>query len=172
MFAASFTVCPNGPMWSSELANATRPYRETRPYVGVTPTTPQKLAGWRMDPPVSEPSVTTAVPCATAAADPPLEPPGTRSRARGLRTGPNAEFSFEEPMANSSQFNLPIRMAPSASNRYTAVASYGGTYFSSAREPQVVRSSFVTMTSLTPRGTPARAPGVNPDAISRSTRAA
>jgi hypothetical protein len=49
------------------------------PYVGVTPTTPQKDAGWRMDPPVSLPSATTAVPCATAAADPPLDPPGTRS---------------------------------------------------------------------------------------------
>ena len=48
------------------------------------------------------------MPCATAAAEPPLEPPGTRSGATGLRTGPNAEFSVEEPIANSSQFVLPM----------------------------------------------------------------
>ena len=71
-------------MWSSELAKAVNPYRETRPYVGVTPTTPQKDAGWRIEPPVSEPRATTEVPCATAAAEPPLEPPGTRSRINGI----------------------------------------------------------------------------------------
>src|ERR1039458_7880379 len=60
-----------------------------------------------MDPPVSDPSATAAVPCATAAAEPPLDPPGTRSCASGLRTGPNAEFSFDDPMANSSQLVLP-----------------------------------------------------------------
>jgi hypothetical protein len=91
--------------------------------VGVTPTTPQKEAGWRMEPPVSEPSATTAVPWATAAAEPPLEPPGTRSSARGLRTGPNAEFSVEEPMANSSQLVLPMMIPPAASSRAIAVAS-------------------------------------------------
>src|SRR5581483_3752679 len=113
-------------MWSSELANATSPYRDTRPYVGVTPTTPQNDAGCRTEPPVSEPSATTALPCATAAAEPPLEPPGTRSGATGLRTGPYAEFSFDEPMANSSQFVLPIITPPASSSRAMAVASYGG----------------------------------------------
>ena len=98
----------------------------TRPYVGSTPTTPQNAAGWRMDPPVSVPSVATAKPAATAAAEPPLEPPGTRSSARGLRTGPYAEFSFDEPIANSSQFSLPSSTAPAASSFCTAVASYGG----------------------------------------------
>ena len=36
-------------------------------------------AGWRIDPPVSVPIAHGASPAATAAADPPLEPPGTRS---------------------------------------------------------------------------------------------
>src|SRR3954454_15890623 len=110
-------------MWSRELAKAVRPYRETRPYVGVTPTTPQKDAGCRTDPPVSEPRDTTAVPCATTAAEPPLDPPGTRSGATGFRTGPNAEFSFDDPIANSSQFVLPRMTPPSASIRAIAVAS-------------------------------------------------
>src|SRR5581483_7282445 len=109
-------------MWSSELANATSPYRDTRPYVGVTPTTPQNDAGCRTEPPVSEPSATTAAPCATAAADPPLDPPETRSGATGFFTGPKAEFSFDDPMANSSQLVFPMMMPPACSRRSTAVA--------------------------------------------------
>ena len=78
-----------------------------------------------MEPPVSLPSAATHMPAATAAADPPLDPPGTRCRSCGLRTGPNAEFSFDEPMANSSQLVLPTTSAPLASMRSTAVAPYG-----------------------------------------------
>jgi hypothetical protein len=55
-----------------------------------------------MDPPVSVPIAQGAVPAATAAALPPDEPPGTRVRSHGFSTGPKPEFSFEEPMANSS----------------------------------------------------------------------
>src|ERR1700733_2964973 len=109
-------------MRSSDEANAINPYRDTRPYVGSTPTTPQNDAGCRIDPPVSVPSVATAMPAATAAADPPLEPPGTRSSACGLCTGPYAEFSFDDPMANSSQFSFPRKTAPASANFRTAVA--------------------------------------------------
>ena len=35
------------------------------------PTTPQKLAGWRIDPPVSLPNAPGAMPAATEAAEPP-----------------------------------------------------------------------------------------------------
>ena len=52
------------------------------------PTTPQSDAGWRIEPPVSEPSAQSASPAATAAAEPPLEPPGTVARSQGLRVGP------------------------------------------------------------------------------------
>ena len=93
----------------------------------MRPTTPQSAAGWRIDPPVSDPSASGVSRAATAAADPPLVPPGMRSSAHGLRAGPNAEFSFDEPMANSSQFVLPTTIAPAASSRDTTVASYGGT---------------------------------------------
>ena len=58
--AASTTVVATGPIWSRLLANATSPYRDTRPYVGFTPTTPHSAAGWRTDPPVSEPSASGA----------------------------------------------------------------------------------------------------------------
>src|SRR5581483_10926934 len=109
-------------MWSSELANATSPYRDTRPYVGLTPTTPHSAAGWRIEPPVSDPRANGAYPAATAAADPPLEPPGTRVGSRGLRVGPNAEFSVDDPMANSSRLVFAIPTPPASSTRVTAVA--------------------------------------------------
>src|SRR5208337_1826090 len=90
-----------------------------------------------MEPPVSEPSVATARLAATAAAEPPLDPPGTRSVSTGLRTGPYAEFSLDEPMANSSQFSLPSSTAPAASSRETTVASYGGIYPFKILDPAV-----------------------------------
>jgi hypothetical protein len=45
---------------------------------------PQSAPGWRIDPPVSEPSDSGAKPAATAAAEPPLEPPGTRVSSQGF----------------------------------------------------------------------------------------
>ena len=42
----------------------------------------------RIDPAPSEPSAAPTRPAATAAAEPPLEPPGERSRSQGLRVIP------------------------------------------------------------------------------------
>ena len=81
------------------------------------PTTPHSAAGWRIDPPVSEPRPSGAKPAATAAAEPPLLPPGTLPVSRGLRVGPKAEFSVELPMANSSMFVLPSAIAPARAQR-------------------------------------------------------
>src|SRR5690554_1209346 len=99
------------------------PYRDTRPYVGFSPTTPQSAAGWRIDPPVSDPRAMGTAPPATTAADPPLEPPGVLSDAHGLCTGPNAELSFDDPIANSSQLVFATMTAPAARRRATTVAS-------------------------------------------------
>src|SRR5438046_10588077 len=101
-----------------------------------------------MDPPVSDPSASGVSRAATAAADPPLVPPGMRSSAHGLWTGPNAEFSFDDPMANSSQFALPIAIAPAASRRATAVASYGGMNPSSMRHDALGRTPAVHKSSM------------------------
>ena len=95
--------------------------------MGFTPTTPQNEPGWRMDPPVSEPSATGSMPAATAAALPPDEPPGTWSRFHGLWVAPKALDSVVEPNANSSMLSLPTGMAPAASVRSTQVAVYGDT---------------------------------------------
>jgi hypothetical protein len=76
-----------------------------------------------IDPPVSEPSAHGARPAATAAAEPPPEPPGTRVGSHGFFVGPYAEFSVDEPMANSSVFVLPSTLRPFALQRSITVAS-------------------------------------------------
>src|SRR5918994_2926952 len=119
------------------------PRRETRPYVGFRPTTPQNPAGWRIDPPVSEPRLTAASLAATAAAGPPLLPPGTRWVSHGFRTGLKAEFSFDEPIANSSVLALPRNTAPCSRRRRTTVASYGGGNISRGRGPAGVGGGVV-----------------------------
>src|SRR5439155_10866712 len=96
-----------------------------------------------------------AIRAATAAADPPLDPPGVRSIAHGLAVGPKAEFSVDDPMANSSQFVLPTTTAPARSRRATTVASYGGTNDSSIFDPAVVLTPRVHRLSLSATGTPA-----------------
>src|SRR6478735_11031751 len=102
------------------------------------PTTPHRAAGWRIEPPVSEPRASGLKPAATAAALPPDDPPGTRAGSCGLRVGPNAEFSVEEPIANSSRFVFPTITAPTARTRSTTVASYGGFHPSRMRDEHVV----------------------------------
>ncbi|MCU1688877.1 MAG: hypothetical protein JWN20_805 [Jatrophihabitantaceae bacterium] len=77
----------NGPAWSSDEENAIRPLRLTVPYVGLCPTMPVTAAGWRIDPPVSVPMASGAVYAATAALDPPEDPPGVRARSHGLCVG-------------------------------------------------------------------------------------
>ena len=44
--------------------------------VGFNPTIPQQEAGTRIDPPPSDAEAIATIPDATAAAEPPLEPPG------------------------------------------------------------------------------------------------
>src|ERR1700739_4433226 len=116
---------------------------------------PHSAAGWRMDPPVSEPRASGTRRAPTATAEPPLEPPGMRSGAQGFLVGPNAEFSVDEPMANSSQLVLPTTTAPARSSRSTAVASYGGTYPSRMRDDAVVGTPRAQRLSLSATGTPA-----------------
>ena len=80
-----------------------------------------------IEPPVSEPRPQGARPPETAAAVPPPEPPGTRDGSHGFRDGPKAEFSVDEPIANSSVFVLPSSVSPAALQRAATVASKTGT---------------------------------------------
>jgi hypothetical protein len=61
---------------------------ETRPREGLRPTRPQALAGMRIEPPPSLAWAIGTMPAATAAAEPPLDPPVERFVSHGLRAGP------------------------------------------------------------------------------------
>src|SRR5487761_138320 len=130
---------------------------------------PHTAAGWRIEPPVSVPVANGASNAATAAAEPPEDPPGTRLRSQGLCDGPNAEFSVDDPIANSSMFVLPSGMAPASRSLRVTVDSYGGCQRSRIRDPQVVGISTVVKTSLTATGTPASGPSGWPVARAAST---
>ena len=73
-----------------------------------------------------------------------------------MRTGPYQLFSFEDPIANSSMFDLPSITTPTCDSRSTTVASYGATKFDSMREPQVVSTPSVQKMSLCTSGRPVR----------------
>src|SRR4029077_18108364 len=116
---------------------------------GLNPTTPLHAPGWRIEPPVSEPSAPGTSRAATAAALPPEEPPGMRLRSQGLRVGWNALFSVEEPIANSSRLVLATKTAPACRSGPTAVASPGGTNPSRIRDAQETLRPATHMLSLT-----------------------
>jgi hypothetical protein len=62
---------------------------------------PHAAAGMRIEPPVSVPTLATAIPVATAIAEPPLDPPGDRVGSWGFFAVPNPESSLVVPKANS-----------------------------------------------------------------------
>jgi hypothetical protein len=61
---------------------------ERRPKVGFRPKIPHSDAGTRIEPLVSLPRLKWTSPAATAAAEPPEDPPAIRDRSCGLRVAP------------------------------------------------------------------------------------
>ena len=74
----------------------------------------------RMDPPVSLPIAIGTSPAATAAPEPPLEPPGIRLVSHGLTAG-----GLDTPQASSWEVVLPTITAPASRRRAAAGASEG-----------------------------------------------
>ena len=92
--AASVTVRAIGPAVSWLWAIGMIPLRLTSPIVGFIPTRPHAAAGIRIEPPPSEPVAHGTRPAATAAAEPPEDPPGVRVKSQGLRVIPFASVGF------------------------------------------------------------------------------
>lgn len=111
---------------SSEAQAGTTPSAGITPKVGLRPTMPLKAAGTRPEPAVSVPSAMSAIPSATATADPDEEPPDTCSGERALRTAPYGLRVPTRPVANWSRFVVPRTTAPAAFRRATAGASVSG----------------------------------------------
>ena len=93
---------------------------------------------------------------AIAAALPPDDPPATLSKSCGFFVTPKQECSVLPPHANSSKFVFPTITIPSARNRETAVASYGGTKSFNIGEAHVVVTPLVFKISFTATGIPAK----------------
>ena len=124
--AASRTLRVMGPFTLSVPHARARGYCGTQPGEARHATMPQKLAGVRSDPPRSLPTAAAHRAAATAAADPPLEPPGVRLGSCGLRHTPDSAFAVTGPTPSGGVLVLPITTAPSARSRATQSWSSAG----------------------------------------------
>ena len=82
-------------------------------------------AGIRIEPPPSLACAIETIPEATAAPEPPLEPPVVRAVSHGLRLGPYASGSLVGRIPSSGVFVLPTTMKPAARKRCASVVSTG-----------------------------------------------
>src|SRR5258707_7637839 len=94
------------------------PYELTSPNVGLIELTPQKAAGIRSDPSVSEPSAAVTMREASAAALPPLDPPVISAGSHGL---PHCGVTATK--ANSSVWVCPRSTIPALANPAQSVLS-------------------------------------------------
>src|SRR5689334_9562458 len=101
---------------------------------------PQNAAGPRIEPLVSDPSVSGTRPPATAAPEPLDEPPVKCAVFHGLRAGGKGASKAGPPVANSWVASLPTRMAPASLILRAVVESAFGTWSISTRECAVVRT--------------------------------
>ena len=74
--------------------------------LGRMPTTPQKAAGLRKEPPMSEPCASQAMPVASATAAPPEEPAADFVVSQGLSVAPNTSLKVLAPAPNSGVLDL------------------------------------------------------------------
>ena len=73
---------------------------------------PQAAAGMRIEPPVSVPIVASAMPAATLAADPPLEPPGDRVGSCWMTGGTEGGFLVGRAERELVEIGLPDQHGP------------------------------------------------------------
>ena len=135
---------------------------------------PHMLAGNRIDPPMSLPCATGTSPAATAAAEPPLDPPVLRVSSHGLRVGPYASGSVVTLVASSGVFVLPTNTKPAARKRAASQVSSGSTQPASfkhlhARVVRVARgvAHRVLHEERHARERPGRGPGASSEARSK-----
>ena len=122
--------------------------------------------------PRSDPSANGSIPAATAAAAPPLDPPGVRDRSHGLRVAPKTALNVCDPAPNSGVLVLPITIAPAARSRSTSSESASGTCEANSGDPYVVRIPAVSSRSLTAIGSPCSTPRGSPASASSAARSA
>src|SRR5208283_3748587 len=120
---ASSTLRAIGPSLSSDQQSVMAPVRATRPKVGRSPATPQRMEGLTMLPPVSLPIANATKPAAVAAPGPALEPDDPSSSNHGFMVWPPNQTSLS---ASAPKLNLATSTAPASLRRLTTMASAAG----------------------------------------------
>src|SRR5690554_6291047 len=120
---------------------------------------PLKEAGMRTEPPPSVPTDSGAMPSATAAADPPLDPPLVLVGSQGFPVLPVSGLSVTPFQPNSGLVVLPTNTTPASRNRATEGASSAQSWSGEISfDPRRVGQPFVSSRSLMLVGTPSRGP--------------
>ena len=119
------------------MLSGTTPSVEISPSVGFSPTMPHAAAGMRIEPPVSVPTDPKHMPFASAAAEPPLEPPADRVGSCGLPHRPERGLVAGRAERELVQVGLAdddgAGVAQAADDRRVVAGCRGGT-----RDPDVV----------------------------------
>ena len=107
----------------------------------------------------SPPDAAGTTPAATAAAEPPLDPPGVIDGDHGFTVGPNSEGSVVQWLPHSGVLVLPNTTSPAARYRSTIQADSVATWVRNAREPIASGApASDAPRSLSRNGTPASGP--------------
>src|SRR5699024_4321969 len=114
-----------------------------RPLVGFNPNRLVKDAGIRIDPPPSLAPATGTIPEATAAAAPPLEPPGEKFLCHGLRVAPCRAGSVIFLRATSGVFLYPVNTQPASLNFFTKLEAPCALYDFNSSAPEVIGSPII-----------------------------
>jgi hypothetical protein len=141
-----------------------------RPNVDFNPIRPVKPAGMRMDPPPSLPEARGRRPPATAAAEPPEEPPGVRCGSQGLCVVPWSLVCVKLTPPNSGAVVWPTGTAPASRSRVTCVLSQSDSRSRKTNEPSVEGQPSTASSSLIAIGTPPK--GSDMSAAAAAARAA
>ena len=115
---------------------------------------PLKCAGTRIEPPPSLPTPAADMPEAIAAASPPLEPPGVRSKSHELLVRPYRRLSVSHAISSSGVFVTPRMMAPALRKRWTRGASLVATAPARSRVPDSILIPATSIELLMLIGTP------------------
>ena len=107
----SFTVRPMAPTTDSCVYPNGRD-AGTTPMLLRMPTTLLQAAGFRKEPPKSEPCAIGSIPHANATAAPPLLPPHVLPVSYGFNVAPNTSLKVCEPAPNSGVLVFPTTIAP------------------------------------------------------------
>ena len=114
----------------------------------------------RTEPPPSDEVASGTSPAASAAALPPLDPPGERSGFHGLRVVPYTWLVVTAVWPNAGVLLRPSTMAPAARRRATTTSSMvSGSASAYSGEPNVVVMPAHRAMSFTSSGRPASGAG-------------